>query len=167
MIKYFGVVEHPRTFIAGGVFLPYLNVNIPSWKDIDVFVLGGEAGAAEYLPLLSGCKKQENSEYMSKKYSHIHQVYESADKRVQIICTHHNTREEVIRGFDYVHCCVSYDFKNMFISKQTYTSIMNKTLIRNNNNVPEQYRTKKFLDRGFTIDPNEAVEFLKNESNPF
>jgi hypothetical protein len=146
----YGIAPHSRAIIAGGVFIPFLNTTVPDWNDIDVFVLGGEQGFEEYAKVLSETSvRQDNAEYMKQLHPHIYSIYQDKNQKVQYIFTHFNTREELIKNFDYVHCCISYDFDKLHVSKQTYDAIMTKRLVVNNQNSVSEYRRRKFIDRGF------------------
>lgn len=132
------------TIIAGGVFTSIFN-NEP-YKDIDLFIL---ADCRFYTPTPNS-KKQNNSEYLTKNNSNIEHVYFNEELKVNTIFTKYKTRKDVINHFDFAHCCVSYDFKHLYISHETYTSIKNKKLVVNNPAMVQTYRRDKFIKKGFT-----------------
>ena len=62
-------------------------------------------------------------------------------------------KPEVIKSsFDYVHCMAHYHLtsKTLYISPATYQAAVNKRLVPNNTANIKEWRTKKFLDRGYT-----------------
>jgi len=62
-------------------------------------------------------------------------------------------KPEVIKSsFDYTHCMAHYYLttKTLYISPATYQAAVNKRLVPNNTANIKEWRTKKFLDRGYT-----------------
>jgi hypothetical protein len=55
------------------------------------------------------------------------------------------------KTFDYVHCTPHYNLttKTLHISQRQYDCAVNKKLIVNNEQMVKEWRTQKFLDRGY------------------
>lgn len=148
-----------KVVIAGGCFVDWFHGTKP--KDIDVFVFGNP----DYVEMLrltvenhmGAGSEVERSQYRLNN-DNIIAVYNDVDKPFQYIFTKYATREEMLKHFDYAHCMVSYDGDKLYISRQTYNALSQKMLIVNNKDRITDWRTQKFLSRGFTkyIDPNAA-----------
>lgn len=69
---------------------------------------------------------------------------------IQVIISKHKTRQELVKNFDFKHCCVSYDNNKMYLNRDTYRAIRNKELIKNTTEMARPERIKKFKDRGFS-----------------
>jgi hypothetical protein len=137
--KTWGVYPNGNTIIAGGVF--YALFRETYYNDIDLFTLNG----CITLSALD-TNIQKNSEYLRKNTPQIVSVHR--EDYLNTIITNYKTREELIADFDYVHCCVSYDFEKLWISKDAYDAIMRGKLIVNNASRVSEYRRSKFLKRG-------------------
>jgi hypothetical protein len=76
------------------------------------------------------------------------------NSRIQYINTKYKTREELIKHFDFKHCCVSYDPLNdkLFITREVYDLIKAKKLVQNNDTAPAYWRYEKFWQRGWKSD---------------
>jgi hypothetical protein len=53
--------------------------------------------------------------------------------------------------FDYLHCTPHYDIvdRKLYISRAQYDAIVNKKLVVNNDSMVKEWRTQKFLKRGY------------------
>lgn len=130
--------------IAGGVFASLLRGE--DYKDIDVFVFND---LMSYV-LSKNCLKQTNSDYLKSKNKSITDVYLDDIQKINTIFTIYKTRNELLCDFDYLHCCVSYDFEKLHISPAAYKAIINRKLIINNPANIALYREQKFLKQGYT-----------------
>ena len=56
------------------------------------------------------------------------------------------------KTFDYLHCTPHYDIvdRKLYISRAQYDAIVNKKLVVNNASMVKEWRTQKFLSRGYT-----------------
>jgi hypothetical protein len=62
-------------------------------------------------------------------------------------------KPEIVKiSFDYVHCLSHYYLttKTLYISPATYQAAVNKRLVPHNSGSIKEWRTKRFLDRGYT-----------------
>ena len=140
--------------IAGGCFASMLNREVV--KDFDVFLLDNNRnrGAlnsleAEQIRIDASMVKVNGEEYI--KNDKIEKTVALGHNALQYISTKYKTRKELIDHFDFKHCCVSYDYANdkMFMSREVFNLIKNKTLRPNSDKTPEYWRYQKFFDRGW------------------
>lgn len=133
--------------IAGVVFVSYLTEQKVSDKDI--FLLNSTTSMVSMFDNSSSYIQKESSGY--KLNPSILRVYDKKGTNVQIILTTYQTREELLKDFDFVHCMVSYHKDNLYITRQMYEAIMAKKLIPNK---PKEdirpHRIDKYVERGFT-----------------
>ena len=146
LVDKLNIPKTPYSFIAGGIF--YSIFHGIKYKDIDVFVINGFQKSES--PLTPDSIRQNNSDYITQLNSNISDVYIDDTLKVNTIFTRFDTRKDVISDFDYYHCCVSYDFNNLYISKEAFDAIMKKKLVVNNPKIVYDKRKNKFLKRGFT-----------------
>lgn len=141
--------------IAGGCFTSWFHGDEP--KDIDVFFYGDDDQRDYFASLLARINTTH-----PLTHSCVRSAYHVNNDQItdvfnelsgfQFILTKYKTREELIKHFDYSHCMVSFDGDKLYISRETYDAIKNKHLIVNNNERIAEWRTAKFLARGF-VDP--------------
>lgn len=137
--------------IAGGCFTSWFHGDEP--KDIDVFFFGDDDQRDYFASLLERLNNTQpcvRSQYRVNN-DQITDVFNELSG-FQFILTKYKTREEVVKHFDYSHCMVSFDGDKLYISRETYDAIKNKHLIVNNQERIAEWRTAKFLARGF-VDP--------------
>lgn len=137
--------------IAGGCFTSWFHGDEP--KDIDVFFYGDDDQRDYFATLLERLNNTHpcvRSQY-NVNNNQITDVYNELSG-FQFILTKYKTREEIIKHFDYAHCMVSFDGEKLYISRETYDAIKKKHLIVNNQERVAEWRTAKFLARGF-VDP--------------
>lgn len=176
-----------KMIIAGGCFASLINKE--PINDIDVFLLDDEynrdlaQGMAKSYevdqPVMiqtSGSSANTVSGYISlspkKNNNHVrigNSNYMDNDKiertiffkhsRMQYITTKYKTREELIKHFDFKHCCVSYDITEdkLYITRETYDLIKSKKLVQNSNRIPATWRFKKFQERGWKHEPLDVM----------
>lgn len=151
--------------IAGSCFASWFHDEHPN--DIDIFVLGltgpkifqdckdhflttyvddYKSGDCD-IPNGRFTLNMSNDQYKSKAEI-IATVTDGVTKR-QYIFTKAKTRKELLKRFDYVHCCASYESDTFYISRNVYNAIEQKKLVVNCPNSYRDYREKKFLERGF------------------
>jgi len=176
-----------KMVIAGGCFASVLNAE--PINDIDVFLLDDEynrdlaQGMAKSYevdqPVLiqtSGSSANTISGYISlspkKNTNHVrigNSNYMDNDKiertiffkdsRMQYITTKYKTREELVKHFDFKHCCVSYDITKdkLYITRETYDLIKSKKLVQNSDRIPATWRFNKFQERGWKHEPLDVM----------
>jgi hypothetical protein len=138
--------------VAGGVISSLLlGMKI---NDIDVFILAYD-GAVDW-QLAESLIHRKNGKWTVRyndddylKNEHIHMTAFNHISRVQYILTDYETRTEMLKHFDYVHCMASYHKDTLYITPETYKAIMNKHLVVNGKNQPIPNRTQKFLNAGW------------------
>lgn len=147
-----------QTVIAGGCFTSWLRGQ--DHKDIDVFYLN-------VLPM----DRQRIVDTLKSRFIDIHEttheykrgnpkvthVYNSHKSKYQFIFTTNNTREELIKDFDYVHTMVSYHMGNLYLTSKTFDAIKNKHLIVNNAKNIQPWRRTKFISKGWTDPISEGL----------
>ncbi len=154
--------------VAGGAFADWFHGKDP--KDIDVFVLHDETAKSKLRSYLgSNSFVLKSTDYLKQTNpgaTHVQEIWEGKahnnGRIYQFIFTDYWTREELIKGFDYKHCMVSYDVgKNMiYTTRQIYDAVANKKLIVNNKDRVAEWRRIKFLQRGFTETTKEEEKFV-------
>ena len=143
LIKMDGII------IAGGMFTSLITHH--KIKDIDVFLLAN--------PVLKGFVEDRigksfvkgDSDYLGNPMIEDVYVEKGSNVPIQFIFTKYRTREELIKHFDYKHCCISYDVlaQKLFVSPYNYACAKQKKLIVNNLTNIKPYREDKFLRKGF------------------
>ena len=178
-----------RLIIAGGCFASFLNGEEPrdfdvfllddeynrklakgvadSYKSEDTVtipvtnpVLSSANTITGYISL--GPKKNDrvrvgNSNYMDN--DKIEQTVFFQDSKFQYITTQYKTREELVKHFDFRHCCVSYSFATdkLYITREVYDLIKSKKLVQNSDRIPAQWRFEKFQGRGWKHEPLDVM----------
>lgn len=140
--------------IAGGVISSLLRKE--AYNDIDVFILKqSDKNNRHLLDLLMNDKpgkwtvrfndkKYFNKETKMTAFNHV--------TKVQYILTEFQTRQALLKHFDYLHCTGSYvhgSWETLYLTKPTYDAIMNKHLIVNNPANVSSNRTLKFGNKGW------------------
>ena len=144
-----------KVVVAGGCFASMLNRE--PVNDYDVFILDDDSNrmTVESISVspLSGDVRVGDSNYM--KNDKIEKTVFVKNSRIQYINTKYKTREELIKHFDFKHCCVSYDPLNdkLFITREVYDLIKAKKLVHNSDKAPALWRYEKFHGRGWKSDP--------------
>jgi hypothetical protein len=157
----------------------YSDVNINNYtlaeilgeSDIDVFVLNENKniytmicdnlwGSGSYNTFQPGDQntylKENNITAITKMdWGNLDMVGPEAKEPHQIMLSKEETREELLSRFDYKHCCMSYtpyDDK-LFITREAFDAARHKKLVVNNPKKVKDYRTTKFLKRGWFKGP--------------
>jgi hypothetical protein len=144
-----------KVVVAGGCFASMLNRE--PVNDYDVFMLDDDSNrmTVESISVspLSGDVRVGDSNYMQN--DKIEKTVFVKNSRIQYINTKYKTREELIKHFDFKHCCVSYDFSKdkLYITREVYDLIKAKKLVHNSDKPPALWRYEKFHDRGWKSDP--------------
>jgi len=144
-----------KIVIAGGCFASMINRE--PVNDYDVFMLDDDSNrmTVESISVspLSGDVRVGDSNYMQN--DKIEKTVFVKNSRIQYINTKYKTREELIKHFDFKHCCVSYDFSKdkLYITREVYDLIKAKKLVHNSDKPPALWRYEKFHDRGWKSDP--------------
>lgn len=139
--------------IAGGWFASTFKDEAP--KDLDVFILNNNKEVYDSMILnLSFNNKEWQIREDAGQYlqnPHIKATALNLRTKAQYILTNYTSREELLKSFDYRHCTVSYDApsKVLYITRGAYDDIVNRTLTHNGNNLPQAWRTNKFVGRGW------------------
>jgi hypothetical protein len=140
--------------VAGGCFASMMNDEVV--KDFDIFLLNNSRNELALNLLASNeftsnptSTKINGKEYI--KNDKIEKTVSLGRTALQYIYTKYNTRKELIDGFDFKHCCVSYDYANdkLFISREVFDLIKSKTLEPNTDKAPAYWRYEKFWQRGW------------------
>jgi hypothetical protein len=143
-----------KIVIAGGCFASMLNRE--PVNDYDVFMLDDDSNrmTVESISVSprSGDVRVGDSNYMQN--DKIEKTVFVKNSRIQYINTKYKTREELIKHFDFKHCCVSYDPLNdkLFITREVYDLIKAKKLMQNSDMIPVYWRYEKFWQRGWKSD---------------
>ena len=104
----------------------------------------------------------EDDDYSNE---HIFATARNHDSNVQYIKTDFTDRKALIDHFDFIHCMASYHDGRLYISHQTYDSIMNKHLIINGNKKVKKWRLDKFRQRDWKTEEDLLIEApLKSKS---
>lgn len=117
------------------------------------------AGSISLAPKKSDRVRIGNSNYMEN--NQIEQTIFFELSQMQYITTKYKTREELVKHFDFKHCCVSYDFATdkLYITREVYDLIKSKKLVQNSDRIPAAWRFDKFQERGWKHEPLD-VTFL-------
>jgi hypothetical protein len=161
-----GLETHKDAWFFAGGYFPSKFHHEP-YKDIDFYIIrtpqNPKAGCTGYdwiravmtdqLGMGLGDKAimEQVSEYRSIINPKIEEVWFHEPTQIQFIFTSYTSREEVIKSFDYAHCCVSYYQDKLHISRKTYDAIRDKKLVVNNPASVRGYRMDKFIKRGWTV----------------
>jgi hypothetical protein len=143
-----------KVVVAGGCFASMLNRE--PVNDYDVFMLDDDSNrmTVESISVFprSGDVRVGDSNYMQN--DKIEKTVFVKNSRIQYINTKYKTREELIKHFDFKHCCVSYDPLNdkLFITREVYDLIKAKKLMQNSDMIPVYWRYEKFWQRGWKSD---------------
>lgn len=144
-----------KIVVAGGCFASMLNRE--PVNDYDVFILDDDSNRSTVESISvsprSGDVRVGDSNYMQN--DKIEKTVFVKNSRIQYINTKYKTREELIKHFDFKHCCVSYDPLNdkLFITREVYDLIKAKKLVHNSDKPPALWRYEKFHGRGWKSDP--------------
>jgi hypothetical protein len=144
------VRQNPNVVVAGGVWASELQSEYI--KDVDVFILDCPNDIKESIrgAIMADYEDSKNkTEDYVRNNEKVTEVWTSKRKLVQFIFTKHQTRNDLINDFDYVHCKTSYSENKLYITRKIYDAIMNKQLIVQNNKNIQQWRKEKFLERGY------------------
>lgn len=142
--------------VAGGCFASSLQGE--NLKDIDIFVLGDKKYPAIENQRYDAIKRKMKSHYRDIKDNTrdyvrdndaVAEVWTEPKKKIQFIFTHHETRQDLINDFDYVHCMTSYQLGKLYITRKIFDAIMKKELIVNNRKNIQEWRRNKFLGRSY------------------
>lgn len=156
-----------RMVVCGGFFATYLQDESPN--DFDIFVLAADTSHISYVrDFLKNSKYFNHGSYKENKYDmNDRKIVKtmSASKTVtdekvvyhdlpfQFIFSAYADRAKLLENFDFEHCKTSYSVRDdrLYISRDTFDAAKNKKLIYavDEENV-DIYRTKKFLERGYT-----------------
>jgi hypothetical protein len=145
--------QNPNIVVAGGCWASSLHDR--NYKDVDIFILDCSNIEKEGIrDLMKAWDCEDKTEDYARNNDKIDAVWSSRRNKFQFIFTKHKTRKELIEDFDYVHCKASYNEGKLYITRKIYDAIENRHLIVQNNKNIQEWRKKKFLDRGY----KEAVE---------
>lgn len=150
------VLHDPYVVIAGGCFASALQSTMI--KDFDIFVLGDRKHPDIEKEKFRSIRQKmrvslpeinDKTDDYSRNNSAVAAVWTEKKRKMQFIYTHHDTREELLKDFDYLHCTVSYYLGKLYISRQIYDAVMERKLIVNNDKNIQQWRREKFISRGY------------------
>lgn len=149
------VKNNAYVVVAGGCFASSLQGE--NLKDIDIFVLG-HSSPTEEKRMHDTIKQKMVSNYIDIKdktqdyvrgNDAVTEVWTEKKKNLQFIFTHHKTRQDLIKDFDYAHCMTSYHLGKLYITRKIFDAIMKKELIVNNRKNIQEWRRNKFLGRSY------------------
>jgi hypothetical protein len=157
------VRKNPNIIVAGGCWASTLHND--GFKDIDVFILDCNNLHKEGIrDLMKVWDCEDKTEDYARNNDKVTEVWTSKHNKIQFIFTKHQTRKDLINDFDYVHCKTSYSENKLYTTRKIYDAIMNKHLIVQNNKNIQQWRKKKFLDRGYKV--TTLGDYLETEKEP-
>jgi hypothetical protein len=150
--SYLKIAKHLETakfVVAGGFFSNQLRYE--PHNDFDVFILDFDDSI---LPLYENEKSFERlGSPIYKGLSSTNKivgVYNQSLNNIQYILTRYKTRQDLLKDFDFVHCMISYEDGNLYITRQMFDACIKKKLIANKpKDQIKPKRWQKFLDRGF------------------
>jgi len=151
-------LNREKVVIAGGCFASVINAE--PVKDYDVFILEDQCNRDITHMMKEVHRRDSNVRVGSKDYMNNENIEHTLffhDNKIQYITTSFKTREELIKHFDFRHCCVSYDFATdkLYITREVYDLIRTKTLAKNTDKMPAQWRYEKFVnERGWKAKEN-------------
>lgn len=149
------VKSNSYVVVAGGCFASRLQQE--KVKDIDIFVLGNSSPVEEnrmheairQKMKISFKNIKDNTLDYVRDNDAVSEVWTDTNSRIQFVFTHHQTRADLIKDFDYIHCMTSYYLRRLYITRQIYDAAVNKHLIVNNNKNVAEWRRNKFIQRGY------------------
>lgn len=160
--------NHPSFVIAGGVFASIFHKE--KINDIDVFILGERLIISSedwiipnydhFSSLIRYKEGRWNVQFRLDEDDNYHNphVFGTASHKesgVQYIMTDHQTRQDLLKDFDFLHCTVSYHEGKLNINRGAYDAIANKHLVpQNRKKKIKQWRMEKFLSRGWWDENN-------------
>jgi len=136
-------------------------------NDIDVFVLNMNLDLFQDLisektgPWLVNYFFDEDNDPRSDDYKndHVFATATNGEMKVQYILTDHKDRKSLLADFDYLHSTASYHDGKLFINRETYDAIMNKTLVRQHKNKKvKAHREQKFVQRGWRTEEEAFID---------
>jgi hypothetical protein len=145
------VRQNHNIVVAGGCWASELQSEY--YKDVDVFILDCPNSEKEAFRILIqdsyGDAKNKTEDYV-RNNDKVDEVWTSKRNLIQFIFTKHQTRNDLINDFDYVHCKTSYSENKLYITRKIYDAIIKKHLIVQNSKNIQEWRQQKFRDRGYT-----------------
>lgn len=161
-------VQSTDVVMAGGAFTSWYHYEEP--KDIDFFVLY-EGNGDNYRTMKAWLdagvdtgKIVDVTQTYRRDNPHVLHVYNDVARKHQYILTDYKTRAELIASFDYLHCTVSFYRGQLLLTRKAFDAMSKKHLIRHNKERKEQeWRRKKFLDRGFADPASPAQPMTKDQ----
>jgi hypothetical protein len=148
-------LDKSKIVVAGGCFASLLNGEYA--RDYDVFLLDDEHNRNIAKGLSKLFENNHNARIGNSDYMNNDKVEHTLffhDTKIQYVTTKYKTREELVKHFDFRHCCVSYDFATdkLYITREVYDLIRNKILKKNTDKVPAMWRYEKFVnERGWKV----------------
>lgn len=158
-------VNHGNVIIAGGCFVSWYNFHPPN--DIDVFILddydtkmafdlyADHAMNTARNSIASPVKDKSDYIRSNKKITKVVEEHDQkhVGRKYQYIHTDYKTRRELLDHFDFIHTTVSYNIgeDKLYITREAFDCIKKKELKINNGNEPEQWRTEKFVRKGWSV----------------
>jgi hypothetical protein len=143
-------------FISGGCIASLLQGEEPNDFDVYFKHVGIQKAVLDYVKVTH----QDEIEDYSVKYRNANAatlgkvITENATtmkNKIQFITRSCGEPEDVRESFDFVHCTPWYDVANnkLYISREQFDLCVGKKLKVKNANSLKDYRTKKFIDRGY------------------
>lgn len=145
-----------KFWVMGGSFSShYFDRNI---NDYDVFLIKKPGYSIAFDTQLANMQNNaglvKSSSYnTSDKNKNIIGVFKDPISNIQYIFTEYDSREAILKDFDMLHCCVSYDFEDekFHISPAVAEAIENKHIIQNSKKEIHPGRIRKMQNVGWTL----------------
>lgn len=147
----------PNVVLAGGCFTSWIANEQP--KDFDIFILDTADdttkmtinGTIDGLIISHSENKDTSKEYIKQFHDKVYRVTTLGNTKDQIIQTTYKKREELIASFDFLHTCISYTphDNKLYLSEAVFRAAKDKILRPNRNNKAQDWRIKKFVEKGF------------------
>ena len=148
------VVDSNNFFVSGGCVASLLQQDMP--KDIDIWCRSEDVMAQTikwYEKIQPHRIAIADGKYRDVAVGQklITENAVTLTDKIQLIRRQSGSVKDIIDTFDYVHCKPYYDLMDdkLYISKEQYDLCTKKKLKVNNPLAVKQYRTEKFLSRGY------------------
>lgn len=167
----FNLSTSKNCFLMGGSFSSHYHQE--KINDYDIFIIRENSGYdLSYDTLLAkfqnlvGNGLIQSPEYTTNRLNpHIQKVFKDPISNIQYIFTDYTSREDILKDFDMLHCCVTYDINvgTFHIAPEVMETIKNKYIIQNSQKDILKFRINKMIGRGWTL-PDTKPTVLSNQS---
>ena len=143
--------------ITGGYFASLLQIE--KINDIDVYLLDYEGllvdleeeGYVYFRDMIikAGYRIIPGNGHKHTLDKKITDVFTVEGTKYQFMVTDHVSREELLAGFDYKHCTISWHKGKLYLTETAFHAAARKILIINNKESVTEKRREKFIARGY------------------